>query len=278
MTEFVWEDAFVRNLPLLSDEEWQQVRRTRVGIGGLGGCGSNHLLALTRMGFEKFVVADPDVFDLSNMNRQAGASLSTLGQPKVEVMRRMVLDINPAAEVMVFPAGLSADVIPAFVSHADIGINAIDFFRVDLYAAYHDAFRAQGKYSIVGASPFAFGAAMTVIGPETDGFEAVFGFRQGDPTSELLRKFVSTLARSQLARGYLAAGVNEICEPVEDTRIGSSAAALHLCTALTAVEVLCIVTGRRPPTLAPDTVEIDLLAQEWQLRRGPATPPTTMAP
>lgn len=262
MTEFSWERAFARNLPLLSGDEWRRVRSVRVGIGGLGGCGSNHLLALTRMGFEKFVVADPDVFELSNLNRQAGASLSTIGQPKVEVMRRLVLDINPGADVALYPYGLSAEAIPEFAAQADIGVNAIDFFRVDLYARYHDTFRAQGKYSVVGASPFAFGAAMTVIGPESEPFETVFEFRDGDSKSELLRKFTSRLARSGFAKSYLAPGVNEIRDPVEETRIGSSAAALHLCTALTAVEVLCIATGRRPPTLAPRAVEIDLLTQQ----------------
>ncbi|HET9731065.1 MAG TPA: ThiF family adenylyltransferase [Acidimicrobiales bacterium] len=272
MAAFSWEDAFVRNLPLLTEDEWTRVRKARVGIGGLGGCGSNHLLALTRMGFENFVVADPDVFDLSNLNRQAGASLSTLGQAKVEVMRRMVLDINPNASVTVWPEGLEPRSIPGFVAQADVGINAIDFFRVDLYAPYHDTFRDQGKYSIVGASPFAFGAAMTVIGPESDSFEACFGMGARDSRSDLLRKFVSKLAPSGFARSYLAPGVNEIRDPLEQTAIGSSAAALHLCTALTAVEVLCIVTGRRPATLAPRVVEVDLLTQQWSSPRPDPEP------
>ncbi|MDA8044893.1 MAG: ThiF family adenylyltransferase [Actinomycetota bacterium] len=276
MGTYSWENAFARNLPLLTEDEWHRVRSTRVGIGGLGGCGSNHLLALTRMGFEHFVVADPDVFDLSNLNRQAGALLSTLGQPKVDVMRRMVQDINPNVSVTVYPEGLGPESIPEFVSRADIGINAIDFFRVDLYAPYHDTFRDQGKYSIVGASPFAFGAAMTVIGPDSASFEASFGMRAGDSRPEMLRKFTSTLAPSGFARAYLAPGVNEIRDPLEQTAIGSSAAALHLCTALTAVEVLCIVTGRRPATLAPRMIEIDLLTQQWSSgRAAPERPDET---
>ncbi|MBV9659896.1 MAG: ThiF family adenylyltransferase [Acidimicrobiales bacterium] len=265
MTGFSWEQAFSRNLRLLSESEWAKVRSARIAIGGLGGCGSNHLLALARMGFENFVVADPDVFDLTNLNRQAGAYLSTLGQPKVEVMQRLVLDINPKARIEIYPEGLSAEMIPDFVSRADIGINAIDFFRVDLYAPYHNGFRDQGKYSIVGASPFAFGAAMTVIGPESDSFETVFGIDSGDSKSDQLWKFTSTLASSGFARQYLDPGVNEIRDPIEETVIGSSAAALHLCTALTTVEVLCIVTGRRQPILAPRVLEVDLLAQRWSV-------------
>jgi tRNA A37 threonylcarbamoyladenosine dehydratase len=55
------------------------------------------------MGFERFSIADLDTFEPANLNRQTGAMTSTLGQAKVDVMRRMVLDINPGAEVGVYP-------------------------------------------------------------------------------------------------------------------------------------------------------------------------------
>lgn len=61
--------------------------------------------------------------------------------------------------------------------------------------------------------------------------------------------------------GYLDESVNQIAVPVEDTRIASSAAALALCTALTTTEVLAIVTGRRQPTLAPQVLQLDLMAR-----------------
>jgi len=49
--------------------------------------GGSHVLTLTRLGVGKFTIADLDVFDLANFNRQAGASLSHVGRTKVEVLR-----------------------------------------------------------------------------------------------------------------------------------------------------------------------------------------------
>lgn len=262
---FSWETAFARSLGLLTEAEWARVRATRIGIGGLGGCGSNHLLALARMGFEKFAVADPDVFEIANMNRQAGANMTTLGSRKTDVMQAMVLDINPKADIIIFHDGITKETLEEFVDQTDIGVNAIDFFRVDLYASYHDTYRRQGKYSIVGASPFAFGAALTVIGPETPSFNEVFGIFPEDTKEQMLGKFCATMARSRFASSYLPPGVNEIKNPLEDTDIASNAAALHLCTALTAAEVLFAITGRRQPTLAPRVVELDLLTQQFAL-------------
>ena len=251
----------MRNRGLLEDDEIRRVRNVRIGVGGLGGCGGNHLVALTRMGFEHFSIADPDIFEAANLNRQAGATMSTLGQRKVDVMQRMVLDINPRAKVVVYPEGLTSENVGDFAAETDIGINAIDFFRIDLYAPYHDAYRRQGKRSVVGASPFAFGAAVTVLGPETPAFGDAFEISADDPLERQLARFCERMTPAGFARRYLRPGVNEIRAPLPETCISSSAATLHLCTALTAAEVLFMVTERRAPTLAPRVLQVDLCEQ-----------------
>lgn len=60
------------------------------------------MVALARMGIGKFTIADPDVFEIRNSNRQYGAMRSTNGQAKAEVMRNIVHDINPEAEIRAF--------------------------------------------------------------------------------------------------------------------------------------------------------------------------------
>src|SRR6266542_3532694 len=83
-----YDEAFSRNIGLLSEEEQARVRAARVAVAGLGGVGGNHVLALARIGFGSFSLADLDHFELANMNRQAGASVDTLGRSKVEVTVR----------------------------------------------------------------------------------------------------------------------------------------------------------------------------------------------
>ncbi len=92
-----YDEAFCRNLGLISPTEQQRLRNSRVAIAGMGGVGGIDMVALARMGIGKFTIADPDVFEIRNSNRQYGAMRSTNGQAKAEVMRNIVHDINPEA-------------------------------------------------------------------------------------------------------------------------------------------------------------------------------------
>lgn len=73
--------------------------RARVAVFGIGGVGGHCVQALARAGVGAIDVFDDDVVSLTNINRQAVAMSSTLGRPKVEVIRDQILDINPAAVV-----------------------------------------------------------------------------------------------------------------------------------------------------------------------------------
>ena len=101
---FNYKDAFSRNIGWLSEAEQQSLQGKRVAIAGLGGVGGLHLLTLARLGIGKFTIADPDRFELVNFNRQVGATMQTLGQPKVDVMTRMAREINPEIEIRAFEA------------------------------------------------------------------------------------------------------------------------------------------------------------------------------
>jgi tRNA A37 threonylcarbamoyladenosine dehydratase len=68
----VWDyhEAFSRNIGLFTVEEQEKLRRSRVAIAGMGGVGGVHLVTLARTGIGNFTIADPDRFELANMNRQ----------------------------------------------------------------------------------------------------------------------------------------------------------------------------------------------------------------
>ena len=71
----------------------------RVAVFGVGGVGGHCVQALARAGVGHIAVIDDDVVSVTNINRQAVAMDSTIGQPKVEVIAAQVRDINPACEV-----------------------------------------------------------------------------------------------------------------------------------------------------------------------------------
>ena len=94
-------DAFSRTRRLLGARAMEILAASRVAVFGVGGVGGYVCEALVRSGVGAFDLIDDDRVSLTNLNRQIIATRSTLGQPKVDVMRARMLDINPGADVRV---------------------------------------------------------------------------------------------------------------------------------------------------------------------------------
>ncbi len=93
------ESPFARTAMLLGEAGLDRLAKACVAVFGLGGVGSYAAEALARCGVGRFLLVDADVVGPSNLNRQLVALQSTLGQPKAEVMRLRILDIQPGADV-----------------------------------------------------------------------------------------------------------------------------------------------------------------------------------
>src|SRR5690349_10387151 len=128
MTAFDYPSAFSRNLGWVTEAEQEKLRRKRIAIAGLGGVGGVYLLTLTRLGIGSFHIADHDRFDLVNFNRQAGATVDTLGRPKVDVMADLARAVNPDLNLVKFPDGVSATNLDAFLDGVDVYVDGLDFF------------------------------------------------------------------------------------------------------------------------------------------------------
>jgi tRNA A37 threonylcarbamoyladenosine dehydratase len=90
---------FQRTELLLGTEAITKLNKARVGVIGIGGVGSFVVEALARSGVGNLVLVDKDLINVTNINRQIHALQSTIGLPKVYVMKDRVLDINPKASV-----------------------------------------------------------------------------------------------------------------------------------------------------------------------------------
>jgi hypothetical protein len=70
--------------------------------------GGVHLLTLARLGIGRFTIADFDVFDIVNFNRQVGATVGSLHQPKIDVLANMArLILIPRLIFVYFQKGYS---------------------------------------------------------------------------------------------------------------------------------------------------------------------------
>ena len=94
------DERFSRTALVFGEEGMNRLRASRVAVFGIGGVGGHCVQALARAGVGKLDVFDDDVVSVTNINRQAVAMTSTLGKPKVDVIRDQVLDINPQAQVV----------------------------------------------------------------------------------------------------------------------------------------------------------------------------------
>lgn len=94
---------FSRTENLIGTDALQKLAGCHIAVFGIGGVGGYVVEALIRAGVTKIDLIDSDRVDITNLNRQIIALHSTVGKPKVEVMRQRALDINPNAVVNTFP-------------------------------------------------------------------------------------------------------------------------------------------------------------------------------
>ncbi|MEG0324674.1 MAG: tRNA threonylcarbamoyladenosine dehydratase, partial [Raoultibacter sp.] len=124
---------------ILGSEGVAQLASSTVMVLGLGGVGSNCVEALARGGVGRLIVVDHDVVQESNINRQAIAYRSTIGKKKAEVMRCMIADINPDAEVIALDMFVLkenlAGLIEAYRDRLDYVVDAIDTVSTKLALA-----------------------------------------------------------------------------------------------------------------------------------------------
>lgn len=260
---FDYNEAFSRNLGWFTDAEQQKLRASTVAIAGLGGVGGIHLLTLARLGVGRFHIADFDTFDVANFNRQVGATMSTLGQRKLDVLAAQARDINPEVELKLFPQGVSAESPDDFLRGADIYIDGLDFFA---FAARRATFAACHRLRIpaVTAAPLGMGSALLVFLPDRMSFEEYFRLEGCNETEQALR-FLVGLAPAGLHRPYL----------VEPSRIDlaarrgpSTMIACNLCAGFAAAEGIKLLLGRGEVRPAPWGLQYDAfrnkLVRTWR--------------
>jgi hypothetical protein len=83
-------------------------------------------IILARSGVTNFILIDPDVYTVTNINRQIGCFFDTLGKFKAEVMKEEILRINPEADIQVYAKKLSFDKVGELIERSDVFIAAAD--------------------------------------------------------------------------------------------------------------------------------------------------------
>lgn len=249
---FDYHEAFSRNIGWVRPVEQEVLRRKRVAIAGMGGVGGSHLLTLTRLGIGSFHVADFDVFAQVNFNRQAGASMASVGKPKVDVMAEMARSINPEIELVKFPEGVTDQNLDEFLDDVDVYVDGLDFFAFDarktMFSACH-----RRHIPVVTAAPIGMGAAVLNFLPFEMSADDYFGW-DGCSEEEMGLRFLLGLAPAGLHRGYL---VDPASIDLQARKGPSTAMACDICAGVAGAQVLKILLRRGDVLPAPYGLQFD---------------------
>ncbi len=253
---FDYSAAFSRNIGWVTKPEQAVLRSGRIAIAGLGGVGGAHLLTLCRLGIAKFNIADFDHFEVHNFNRQAGASMPFLGQPKVDVLAQLALDVNPEAELRRFGRGVTPENVDEFLRDVDLYVDGIDFFAIDARRMVFAACRERGIPALT-AAPLGMGVSLLYFDPQGMSFEDYFRL-EGQPVQEQYARFIAGLSPAMLQRRYLVAA-----EAVNFTEMRgpSTMMACDLCAGLMGTAALKVLLGRGSLKAAPWAMQFDAYEQ-----------------
>jgi len=115
-----------RNRIYVSTDEQKVLRNYKLFLAG---CGIGSVIAecALRMGFENIVLADGDIVEITNINRQNYSS-SDIGRKKVDALKSRLLNINPEANISIYANFLKIETdIDNLIKDCHVAINALDF-------------------------------------------------------------------------------------------------------------------------------------------------------
>lgn len=123
---------------LIGKDKLELLQSRNVLVAGLGGVGAMAAEQLCRAGIGNLTIVDGDSVHPSNRNRQIPALISTEGEPKAEVMRQRLLDINPKLNLRVVNEYIKDQrMIDILEWGFDYVVDAIDTLSPKVYLLYH---------------------------------------------------------------------------------------------------------------------------------------------
>jgi len=235
-------------LPQVGYEGQQKLLDAHVAVIGAGGLGSPVAMYLAAAGVGHLTLADHDVVDLSNLQRQILHDTRDLGRPKVASARDRLHALNPDVEVTPLQVRIEPQQLLHLAQQADVVVDASDNFATRF---------AVNAACVASATPLVSGAAIRLEGQ--------------------LSVFVPARADSPCYRCLYREGE----EPDQTcTDNGVLAPVVGVIGSLQALETLKLLTGTGE-TLCGRLLVFDGLHQEWRtlrLRKDPRCPVCSTTP
>ena len=122
----VYPYRYLRNKETISIQDQLKLAKSRVTVVGAGGLGGHVILLLARLGMGHLGIVDHDIFDETNLNRQALCSGKSLGRHKAEEAATIVGSINPGVLVTSYPARIDSSNAEGILAGSDVVVDGLD--------------------------------------------------------------------------------------------------------------------------------------------------------
>jgi len=124
------DDIYTRIRPLVTDSGVQRLKDARVALIGLGGVGGIALECLVRSGVGHVFIADHDIVEPSNLNRQIIFTTADLGHDKTQAALKRMQDINSDLDIVGHHVFIDAETATLLLEYKpDYVIDAIDSIK-----------------------------------------------------------------------------------------------------------------------------------------------------
>lgn len=171
------EERYTRNIPAVSEEEMELIKKSRVLVLGCGGLGGYVIEYLARMGAGHIKCVDGDVFCESNLNRQILSTSQNIGKGKAAAARERAALINPEISLISVEEYITEENAQSIMADTDIVIDALD--NVGARFIMEDAAEKAGIPVIHGAIE-GWNAQCMIVEPGTGMLHRLYNDKNGE--------------------------------------------------------------------------------------------------
>lgn len=237
-----------RNKGLISSSEQEILKNSVVAVAGAGGVGGITAECLVRMGVGGLVIADPECYDKTNLNRQLGSLNSTIGKNKAEIIGNRMLDINPSLNLKIMSRGLQSDNYDIFFKDANLVIDAIDYFAPKVRKSLYDIAN-KNNLSVISTPAIGFGTLMMNFSPPIYALENLL-----DSSGQFIMK--------KLLGGNISYLTDDFFSRLSEGKIPSNACAVNLAGSIGAFHCYKTLSGHDDLVVMPLAIRVDPFLQE----------------
>lgn len=187
-----YKERFLRSLGILNEGQLLKIKNTSIAIAGLG-LGGSVFIDLVRMGFEKFHIADPDVFERTNINRQRMAKETSIGQRKDHSAAAEARAINPDIKIKIFSEGVKPWNLREFLTGIDWVVDIVDVFALSDKLALHAEARER-NIPVASCATLGFSGSVIMFNNTTPSFAELTGMSSKNSHEINLQNFLQFMA------------------------------------------------------------------------------------